>query len=229
MKKISLLLVDDHLLFCESLRTVLKSEMEEVEVVGIAKDGYEALAAVERERPDIVLMDVRMPRMDGVQATKAIHARFPNTRVIMLTTFDEDEYVRDAIKFGAVGYLLKDTALEKLIVAIKMIGRQEGPIMVSPSVVQRLAQEAPAPGAPRGRPAEASELPAWLQLLSRREKDILRLIAQGCANSEVAARLSIAEQTVKNHLSDIYLKIGIHDRVRMAVLLAKLPADVLDP
>jgi DNA-binding NarL/FixJ family response regulator len=224
VKKISLLLVDDHTLFCESLATVLKTEMEEVEVVGIARDGYEALAIVERDRPDIVLMDVRMPRMDGVKATKAIHERFPGTRVIMLTTFDEDEYVRDAIKFGAVGYLLKDTALEKLIVAIRMIS-QEGPVMVSPSVVQRLAQEAPAASIPK---AESPSLPSWLKELSRREREILRLIAKGCANSEIAERLSMAEQTVKNHLSDIYLKIGVHDRVKMAVLLARLPPDALD-
>jgi len=224
MKKISLLLVDDHLLFCESLSTVLKTEMEEVEVVGMARDGYEALAIVERDRPDIVLMDVRMPRMDGVKATRIIHERFPSTRVIMLTTFDEDEYVRDAIKFGAVGYLLKDTALEKLIVAIRMIS-QEGPVMVSPSVVQRLAQEGPAAAAAR---AESPSLPSWLGDLSRRERQILGLIGKGCANSEIALRLSMAEQTVKNHLSDIYLKIGVHDRVKMAVLLAKLPPDALD-
>jgi DNA-binding NarL/FixJ family response regulator len=218
--------VDDHLLFCESLRTVLQTEMQDVEVIGIARDGYEALEIIEREQPSLVLMDVRMPRLDGVQATQAIHARFPRTRVIMLTTFDEDDYVRDAMKYGAVGYLLKDTPMEKLIVAIRAVSK-DGMVLVSPSVIQRLVHETPSVAAARGRTTDGAPLPEWLLDLSRREKEILQLVAKGFDNVEIAKRLFIAEQTVKNHLCDIYLKIGVHDRVKMAVLLASLPADVL--
>ncbi|MGD0724033.1 MAG: response regulator transcription factor [Spirochaetia bacterium] len=225
MGRISLLLVDDHLLFCESLRTVLQTEMDDVEVIGIARDGQEALEIVEKEQPDIVLMDVRMPRLDGVQAARVIHERFPLTRVIMLTTFDDDEYVRHAMRYGAAGYLLKDTPLEKLIVAIRAI--KDGIVLVSPTVLQRLVHETPAASGGQVDQKPGTEPPPWLQDLSRREKEILQLIAKGYDNSEIARELFIAEQTVKNHLSDIYLKLGVHDRAKVAVLLAKLPGDLL--
>jgi DNA-binding NarL/FixJ family response regulator len=217
MGRISLLLVDDHLLFCESLRTVLQAEMDDVEVIGIARDGQEALSIVEKEQPDLVLMDVRMPRLDGVQATRLIHERFPRTRVIMLTTFDDDEYVRHAMKYGAAGYLLKDTPLEELIVAIRAL--KDGIVLVSPAVVQRLVHETPS--------GAGAVPPEWLRDLSRREKEILQLIAKGYDNGEMARELCIAEQTVKNHLSEIYLKLGVHDRAKVAVLLARLPGDLL--
>jgi DNA-binding NarL/FixJ family response regulator len=227
MGRISLLLADDHTLFCESLRTVLQTEMEDVDVIGIARDGNEALAIVADKRPDIVLMDVRMPGMDGVQATRIIHERFPDTHVIMLTTFDDDEYVRHAMKYGAVGYLLKDTPLEKLIVAIRAI--KDGVVLVSPSVFQKLVVDAPAPPRADAAHKEASPPPPWLRDLSRREKEILQLIAKGFDNTEIAGALFIAEQTVKNHLSDIYLKVGLHDRAKVAVLAAALHEDMLRP
>jgi DNA-binding NarL/FixJ family response regulator len=227
MGRISLLLADDHTLFCESLRTVLQTEMEDVEVIGIARDGNEALAIVADKRPDIVLMDVRMPGLDGVQATRIIHERFPDTHVIMLTTFDDDEYVRHAMKYGAVGYLLKDTPLEKLIVAIRAI--KDGVVLVSPSVFQKLVDDAPAPARADASRKPDSPPPAWLRELSRREKEILRLIAKGFDNTEIARALYIAEQTVKNHLSDIYLKVGLHDRAKVAVMAASLHEDMLRP
>ncbi len=219
--RITLLLADDHVLFCESLRTVLSAEARDVEVVGIARDGEEVVALVEEKRPDIVLMDVRMPGMDGVHATKIIHERFPDTRVMMLTTFDDDEYVREAMKFGAEGYLLKDTPLEKLIISIRAL--KEGVFQVSPAVVRKLMGSAsPATG------AEESP-PDWVQSLSRREKEILRLVAKGQDNPEIARALFIAEQTVKNHMSDIYFKLGVHDRGKVAVLVQGLKKDFLLP
>jgi DNA-binding NarL/FixJ family response regulator len=214
MNKISLLLADDHVLFCESLRTVLGTDAKDVEVVGIARDGEEALAMVAEQQPDIVLMDVRMPRMDGVQATKLIHERFPRTRIMMLTTFDDDEYVREAMKYGAEGYLLKDTPLEKLIIAIRAL--KQGVFQVSPSVVMKLLGQ-----------QEQTESPAgWVRTLSRREKEILHLVAKGYDNTEIARELFIAEQTVKNHISDIYFKLGVHDRGKVAVLVGSLKRDI---
>jgi len=219
MSRISLLLADDQVLFCESLRTVLQTEMDEVEVVGIAQNGQEAILLVENRRPDLVLMDVRMPKLDGVQATRVIHERFPKTLVIMLTTFDDDEYVRDAMKYGAVGYLLKDTPLDKLIVAIRAI--KEGVVLVSPTVIQKLVDKTlPTTGEPSAPNAGAAP-PPWLLDLSGREKEILRLIAKGYNNLEIARELFIAEQTVKNHLSDIYFKLGVHDRSKLTVLIGQ--------
>jgi DNA-binding NarL/FixJ family response regulator len=223
-RKITLLLADDHVLFCESLRTVLATEAHDIDVIGIARDGKEVLALVEERHPDVVLMDVRMPGMDGVQATRLIHERFPGTRVMMLTTFDDDEYVREAMKYGAEGYLLKDTPLPNLIIAIRAL--QEGVVQVSPAVVMKLAGGAPAhTGA--GQQAEPDGgAPAWVRSLSPREKEIARLVAQGLDNPEIARALFIAEQTVKNHMSDIYFKLGVHDRGKVAVLVRDLPRDI---
>ena len=226
MGRISLLLVDDHLLFCESLRTVLQTEMDDVEVIGIARDGQEALSIVEKEKPDLVLMDVRMPRMDGVQATRVIHERFPLTRVIMLTTFDDDEYVRHAMKYGAAGYLLEGHAAGRSSSSPSGPSRR-GSSWCPPPLSRGLFTKQPAARAahPVGKPG--TEPPQWVRDLSRREKEILRLIARGYDNSEMARELCIAEQTVKNHLSDIYLKLGVHDRAKVAVLVARLPDDLL--
>ena len=218
MAKISLLLADDHILFCQSLRTVLNAEADDIEVIGIARDGEEVLSLVERIRPDVVLMDVRMPRMDGVEATRLIHERFPGTRIMMLTTFDDDEYVRKAMEYGAEGYLLKDTPLPNLIMAVRAL--TEGIVQVSPSVVKKLISGT--------TPAEAEEgtFRDWVKTLSPREKEILHLIAQGRDNTEIARELFIAEQTVKNHISDIYFKLDVHDRGKVAVLVGGLKRDI---
>jgi DNA-binding NarL/FixJ family response regulator len=221
MAILSLVLADDHLLFCESLRTVLEAETDDIRVLGIAKTGLEALALVERYRPDMVLMDVRMPQMDGVEAARLVHERFPDTLVMMLTTFDDDEYVREAVKYGAVGYLLKDTPLDQLIMAIR--DTKNGVMMISTSVAKRLASDASANADAR----LSSVLPDWVSFLSRREKEILHLFAQGLDNVEIATKLFIAEQTVKNHISDVYFKLGVHDRGKVMRMLSNLPRDIL--
>lgn len=225
MSALTLLLADDHLLFCESLKIVLEAEAKEIEVVGIAGDGEKAVALVEQTDPDVVLMDVRMPRLDGVQAARIIHERFPRTRVMMLTTFDDDEYVREAMRYGAIGYLLKDTPLEKLIVSIRAI--KEGVVLISPAVALKLVGETNAPAGKDSSARGAESAAPWVRNLSRREKEIIRLVAQGRDNVEIARELFIAEQTVKNHISEIYSKIGEHDRAKVTIMVNNLEKDIL--
>jgi DNA-binding NarL/FixJ family response regulator len=218
MRKITLVLADDHVLFCESLQTVLEIETEDIRVLGIARTGREAVDLVEEHHPDIVLMDVRMPEMDGVEATRLILQRFPGVRVMMLTTFDDDEYVREAVRHGAVGYLLKDVPLDRLIMVIREASK--GVVMISPAVALRLRSEPP--DTLSGAPAA----PDWVRLLSPREKEILQLLGQGHDNGEIARALFIAEQTVKNHISDIYLKLGVHERGKAMRMVADLRLDI---
>ena len=139
MKKIRLLLVDDQVLFVESLKSVLETKMDDIEVVGIARNGEQAIEAVEKHVPDIVLMDVRMPVMDGVEATRRVHDKYPDVRILVLTTFDEDKYVMDAIRHGALGYLLKDIPPSELIAAIRAVN--EGASLVSPALLTKIFED----------------------------------------------------------------------------------------
>ncbi len=214
--KIRVLLVDDQTLFVESLKTVLRAKAKDITVVGVACQGDEAVALVAEHRPDVVLMDVRMPGMDGVEATRRIKARFPETRVLMLTTFDDDEYVLEAVKLGIVGYLLKDTPPAELITAIRAVC--EGGVMISPKVAAKIVAQFANPSG-KGAGAE-TETQGTAFDLSNREKEVLRLLGRGFNNKEIAAQLFIAEQTVKNHISVIYSKLGVHDRLQ-AYRLAK--------
>jgi DNA-binding NarL/FixJ family response regulator len=200
-------IADDQTLITQSFKILLETVApEDIAVVGLAHEGAEAVALVERERPDVVLMDVRMPGMDGVQAAAVIHRQFPDTRIIMLTTFDDDAYVHEAIAAGAVGYLLKDISTEELVAAIQSVGH--GAIMVSSSVAQKVFKAGPA-SVPA--PAESSAL-SILESLSHREIEILKLIAQGRENKEIAEQLHAAEQTIKNGVSIIYTKLGVENR-----------------
>ncbi|TCL75279.1 LuxR family two component transcriptional regulator [Hydrogenispora ethanolica] len=217
MKRIRVLLVDDQKLFAESLRTVLETRARALEVVGVAANGREAVERVAETRPDIVLMDVRMPELNGVESTRAIKERFPATKVLMLTTFDDDEYVVEALHLGAAGYLLKDVPPAELIAAIEAVS--EGGVLIAPQVASKLVEKLRQP--PESKPPVLSEekpAPHWLQQLSNREKEILQLIAAGLDNKEIAKRLYIGEQTVKNYVSIIYCKLDTHDRVQAARL-----------
>lgn len=208
MDKIKLLLVDDQTLFVESLKTVLRTRAKDMIVSGVANDGPAALVMVATEQPDVVIMDVRMPGMNGVEATRQIKEKFPATRVLMFTTFDDDDYVIEALKLGAVGYLLKDMSPEELITAIRAV--HEGGVLISPKVAAKIVDKLVyQPGKERSPDSEPISL---TNDLSNREKEVLRLLAQGLDNKEIAARLFIAEQTVKNHVSVIYSKLGVHDR-----------------
>jgi DNA-binding NarL/FixJ family response regulator len=214
MKKIRVLLVDDQVLFVESLRTVLETRAADFDVVGVALSGREAIRLVVELHPDIILMDVRMPDMDGVEATRIIHEAYPDIHVLMLTTFDDDVYVVEALNHGAAGYMLKDIPPEDLIVSLRAVC--SGSVIISPQVANKLLRnresEAPAEEGPEAKPSASSE--SFLRYLSRREIEILRLIGQGADNVLIAKKLSIAEQTVKNHVSVIYSKLHVHNRMQ---------------
>ncbi len=212
-EKITVLLVDDQILFVESLKTVLETRASDLSIQDIAHNGKEAVEAVRRRKPDIVLMDIRMPVMDGVEATKMIHQEFPGVAIMMLTTFDDDEYVTEALKFGAAGYLLKDSPPNELIAAIHAL--LQGSVIISPQVANKLLRIGDA-GKKRGPAAEADA--GVLKFLSKREIEILRLIGQGEDNVGIAGRLFISEQTVKNHVSVIYSKLNIHNRIKVMQL-----------
>lgn len=218
MGKLRILLVDDQALFLESLRTVIEQSTEDLEIAAIARNGAEAVAAVEAAASgggpaiDLVVMDVRMPVMDGVLATGAIMSAHPGAKIVMLTTFSDDEYVKEALELGAAGYLLKDLPPPELIAALRAVAA--GAFLVAPSVAKsliRLAYEKPGAG---GR-----EEPEWLSRLSRRELEVLERLADGLSNKEIASELCIAEPTVRNHVSAIYDKIGAANRAEATRML----------
>jgi len=214
MNRIRLLLVDDQALFREGLRTLL-SVRPEFEVVGEAGDGEEALRLASQLRPAVILMDLQMPRLDGVEATRRLRRECPESRVIALTTFDDDEYVFEALRAGAVGYLLKDTPSEKLIEAIRAAARGESSLQpsIAAKVLAEFARMAPAPPSPTTPLAEP---------LSGRELEVLRLLASGASNKEIAAALVIAEGTAKNHITSILAKLGVRDRTQAALRAREL-------
>jgi DNA-binding NarL/FixJ family response regulator len=211
---IRVLLVDDQKLMREGLRVLLELEPD-LAVVGEAKDGRSALEAYTELEPDVVLMDIRMPGMDGVEATWRLRERWPQARVIILTTFDDDEYVFEGLRAGALGYLLKDVSGADLAEAIRQV--VEGGALVEPSVARRVLAEF-ARLAPPARPAEDA-LP---DPLSEREREVLQLLASGLGNREIAERLSLAKGTVKNYVTGILQKLGVRDRTQAAVRAREL-------
>lgn len=215
MSRIRILLVDDQAMFREGLRTLLSTQTD-FEVVGEAANGEEALRQAAALRPAVVLMDLRMPVLDGVAATQRLHAALPECRVIVLTTFDDDEYIFDGLRAGAVGYLLKDASSDKLFEAIRAAARGES--FLQPSVAARVVAEF-ARMAAAGAGGRSEALP---EPLSEREIEVLRLVAQGASNKEIAATLFITEGTVKNHLTSILAKLGVRDRTQAALKAREL-------
>jgi DNA-binding NarL/FixJ family response regulator len=211
---IRILLVDDQRLMREGLRILMELEPD-LEIAGEAKDGQAALKAYAELQPDVVLMDVRMPGMDGVEATWRLRERWPNARVIILTTFDDDEYVFEGLRAGARGYLLKDVSGHDLAEAVRTVAA--GGALIEPSVARKVVAEF-ARLAPPARTAEAG----LAEPLSEREVDILRLLAQGLTNRQIADRLSLAEGTVKNYVTNILGKLGARDRTRAALRAREL-------
>jgi len=209
MKPIRVLLVDDQKLMREGLRVLLEMEPD-LEVAGEAGDGKAALAAYAEQQPDVVLMDIRMPGMDGVEATRRLRERWPEARVIILTTFDDDEYVFEGLRAGALGYLLKDVSGHELAEAVRTVVK--GGALIEPSVARKVVAEF-ARLAPPARPPDAG-LP---EPLTEREKEILRLLAQGLSNREIAQRLFLAEGTVKNYVTTILQKLSVRDRTQAAL------------
>ena len=208
-KPIRVLLVDDQALFREGLRTLL-SVQPDLEVVGDAANGEEAVHRVRALQPQVALMDLRMPVLGGVEATRRVRATAPQCQVIVLTTFDDDEEVFDALRAGAVGYLLKDAPSEKLVEAIRAAARGES--FLQPSIAAKVVAEFNRLS--RARPTANARL---VEPLSDREREVLRHLASGKSNKEIAAGLDLAEGTVKNHMTNILGKLGVMDRTQAAL------------
>jgi two-component system, NarL family, response regulator LiaR len=204
---IRVLICDDQTIVSEGLRVILSADPE-IEVVGIANDGAEAVEQVARLKPDVVLMDLKMPVINGIQATRLIHEQQPGMRVLVLTTYDADEWVFDAIRSGASGYLLKDTPREGLLAAVK--GTAAGQTHVDPAVAGKLFSHVSQGSQPPP--------PALANALTERERDVLRLLARGLSNPDIAERLFLSEGTVRNYVSSIFDKLGVSDRTQAAVL-----------
>jgi len=209
-----LLLVDDQKLMREGLRILLELEPD-LKVVGEAENGAAALVAYATHQPDVVLMDVRMPGMDGVEATWRLRERWPQARIIILTTFDDDEYIFEGLRAGALGYLLKDLSGAELAKAIRTVAG--GGALIEPSVAQKVLAEFARLIPPARSPDEGLPEP-----LSEREREVLGLLTRGLSNREIATRLSLAEGTVKNHVTQILQKLGVRDRTQAAVRAREL-------
>lgn len=217
--KLGLLLVDDQKLFVESLRYVIEGTAPDMEVLGVASNGIEAVALVERLRPDIVLMDVKMPEMDGVDAARLISSRYPETKVVMLSTFMDEEYLRSSLERGAKGYILKSISTDELLEAIRAVSR--GSTLFSGKVATLLVDRKP--GSPKDDPEAA------LESLSRRELEVASLMARSYSNREIAERLGLTEQTVRNYISSIYFKLEVSDRLEFLKLSSRMPSLFVDP
>ena len=201
-------LVDDEAMVRVGLRMVLSAEAD-IEVVGEAADGGAAVAMAEETRPDVVLMDVRMPLVDGLEGSRRVLAAVPGTKVVVLTTFDEDAFVEGALRAGVSGFLLKVAPPERLIDAVRTVAA--GGALLDPSVTVRVIESFTS-GASRPLQREGE-----LDALTEREKDVLRLVARGMSNAEIAAELYLGETTVKTHVSSVLAKLGLRDRVQAVV------------
>lgn len=208
---IRLLLADDQSLIRQGLKALLDLEPD-IQVVGEAENGQAAVEQVKVLQPDVVLMDIRMPVMDGVAATQAIYQQFPQVKVLVLTTFDDDEYVSQALRQGAVGYLLKATPSEELADAIRAI--HKGYSQLSPGILHKVM----ANGSGVRSSLPGSELPPGFAELTPRERDVLKLLAQGLSNREIAQQLYLSEGTVKNHVTNILGRLNLRDRTQAALL-----------
>ena len=220
MSKIRVVIADDQPLFAGSMKIVLEGYGRgEIEVAGIAHNGKDAVELVRETLPQVVLMDVRMPVMDGVEATRRIHAEFPEIKIMILTTFDDDDYVHHALVNGAVAYVLKEIQPEELITAVKAIN--DGSYLISSSVGVRIVDMVRSENkAPVERKEEVADLLLRFPTLSHREVEVLDLITQSYDNHEIAKKLFVGEQTIKNYVSSIYAKLGVTDRIH-AVRLVK--------
>ena len=205
----TLLIADDQALVRVGLRKILESEPE-LTVVGEAGDGEDAVAAARRLRPDVVLMDIRMPVLDGIEATRRIVVAQPSTRVLILTTFGLDTYVFDALRAGASGFMLKDAPPEEIAAAVRIVA--SGEALLAPAVTRAVVEEFA-----RRQPPPAPTPPAAVDELTPREREVLDLLARGLSNPEICERLVISEATAKTHVARILQKLGIRDRVQAVI------------
>ncbi len=206
---IRIILCDDQEIVTEGMQLILRSSAG-IDVVGIAHDGAEAVDLVTKLHPDLVLMDLRMPIMNGIHATRQIRQQFPDTKVLVLTTYDDDEWVFDAVRAGAAGYLLKDAPREQIITSIK--GTVAGLTHIDPKVAGKLFNFV-------SHPASAATTDSALTAdLSQREIEILKLIADGLSNTDIADRLHLSKGTVQNYVSNIFVKLDVTDRTQAAII-----------
>ena len=206
---IRVLIADDQELVRTGFRVILNAEPD-LEVVGEAADGREAIEAVQALRPDVVLMDIRMPNLDGIEATRRIAAAVGSPRVLILTTFDLDEYVYEALRAGASGFLLKDVPPEQLVAGIRAVA--SGDALLAPSITRRVIE-----AFVQRPPPAAREQHSRLEELTTRELDVLKLLARGLSNAEIAAELVVSDTTVKTHVAHILMKLNQRDRVQAVV------------
>ena len=219
MEPIRILIVDDQRLMREGLRTLLELESD-LAIAAEAEDGQAALEQYEATRPAVVLMDIRMPRLDGVEATRRLCQRWPEARVIILTTFDDDAYVFDGLRAGALGYLLKDVSGHELAEAVRKVAA--GGALIEPSVARKVLAEFARLAEPDRSASDHPALDRLPEPLSEREQGILRLLASGANNRQIANQLFLAEGTVKNYISTILAKLGVQDRTQAALRAREL-------
>ncbi|NJP10907.1 MAG: response regulator transcription factor [Leptolyngbyaceae cyanobacterium RU_5_1] len=212
---IQVVLVEDQEIVRRGLKTLLETKPD-LKVVGEAGNGQEAVELVETLHanelaPDVILMDIRMPIMDGVTATQQICQKFPGTKIMVLTTFDDTQYIAEALRFGAKGYLLKDTASEELAEAVRSIHR--GYTQFGPGILEKMIV-----GVPSEEPNQLAEIPPSLTELTPRERQVLLMIAKGASNREIAQALFLSEGTVRNHISHILTRLEVRDRTQAAIV-----------
>lgn len=209
MERIRVLIADDHPLIREGLNSLLERQ-EDLDVVGVANSGPDAISQAQELEPDVILMDIRMPEIDGVEATRRIRQESPHIRVIILTVYEDDASIFSAIKAGACGYILKDVDTDQLTDSIRRAARGES--LIHPAIAARVLDEFN-----RLTRESAVDVPHLFDQLTRREFEILHLLAEGLSNKEIAYRLSISEKTVKNHLSSIFGKLQVNDRMQALI------------
>ena len=205
-KRIRVVLADDHAVVRKGIREFLEEDAA-IRVVAEARDGEEAITLVEREQPDVAVFDIQMPRVNGLDATRRVKAKFPNTRVLILTAYDDDPYVFVALQAGASGYLLKTSSSDELVRAVHAVA--DGESALSPSVAKKLVQHA----------AGSAPEPSTIEPLSDRELEVLRMAAKGMSNKQIGAAMAISDRTVQGHLASIYAKLRVQTRTE-AVLFA---------
>lgn len=206
--QIRILIADDQRLFAESLQYVLTGISESIEIVATAQDGQEAVKLALETRPDLILMDVRMPVMDGVEATRRIRDQVPNAKIVILTTFDDDEYVHYALKYGAVGYLLKNIRPDDLVVSLRAV--MSGASLFAPDITNKMRND---------EPSDADEIAQIVADLSRRERDVLKLVMEMMNNRQIGEELGISEHSVRNYISSLYNAFEVKDRMMLIQML----------
>ena len=209
-KTIRVLIADDQRLFAESLQYVISAKAPDIKILDVAENGLVAIRLAKELTPDLILMDVRMPKLDGVEATREVHRILPRVRIVMLSTFQDDEYVRTALAFGAVGYLLKSIAPDEVVRAIRAV--DSGIMQISPAVAKALS-------AGRSIDDDGIEDELLVEPLTRREREVLALIAKSYDNHQIADFLNVTGQTAKNYVHNLYGKLGVSGRLQLLQLL----------